>query len=307
MAKRRKRTRINPSLVWVLAGLCSAMIYGLLTWLFSMTIQNTVAKTQEEDTPVLEVIESLPNPETSDFVQGESDVETPKHLQGETEWSYSGSIGPQHWGELDEEFFRCSKGKRQSPIDIDKFQETAKLLPLKFRYTSTELSFIHTGHRLYSRVANGQYIEIDGEKYDLMQLHFHVPGEHKIKGGTYDLELQLVHENSEGKVAIVALLFDEGDSHTFMTKLTNFFPDRPHEQGKTFVIDLTNILPKYRKFYNYTGSMTTPPCEEGVNWFVMARHQQTTSSSVDNVVTILKHNARPIQKLNSRKVYKSLR
>jgi carbonic anhydrase len=229
------------------------------------------------------------------------------HAAAGPAWEYDGSIGASRWGSLSPAFAACGNGRQQSPIDIDEAAPAPKLLPLRFHYQSTDVAFKNDGRSLVASRVSGNYVDIDGERFDLQRLEFHAPSEHKTAGVGYDMELQLVHKSAEGKVAIIGVLFDEGGENKALEKLWAALPERGETYPEPLAINPESLLPQRRLYYHYTGSLTTPPCTEGVRWFVMVGPREVSSRQMDQLKRVLAFNARPVQARNGRALVKSTR
>jgi carbonic anhydrase len=221
-------------------------------------------------------------------------------------WTYSGEHGPEHWGDLSPEFATCAKGKEQSPINITK-PHAAALPPLLFAYHSSPLKIIDNGHSIQINYAPGSILTVDGKTYELAQFHFHHPGEEEINGRHYAMVAHLVHKNSEGKLAVVAVLIKKGSPNRLVNTLwDNLPPEKGKELDKDEVeVHVTDLLPANHRYYTFPGSLTTPPCSEGVTWYVLAKPMSLSKAQIDKFASIYPLNARPIQPLQDRKVEKS--
>lgn len=224
-----------------------------------------------------------------------------------SDWDYNGSSGPAQWASLTDEFKPCKAGKRQSPVDIDAPGPNAKLLPIRFHYKEAELTVSNTGHTIKAEFPVGNYVEIDGERFDLVQLHFHTPSEHKVTGIPYDLEMHLVHRSPEGRLAYLAVLFEEGAHNKALDKLFEAMPPEEGVHPERIAFDPAKTLPTKRTFYRYDGSITTPPCTEGVLWHVLTQPLELSRKQHDQFALLYKFNARPVQPLNGRSLTKSTR
>lgn len=222
-------------------------------------------------------------------------------------WEYKGSAGPDRWADLGSEFKACGSGTKQSPVDIDETVTNPKLLPIRFHYKSDDSIITNTGHTIQAAFPQGNYVEIDGERYDLKQLEVHAPSEHKVSGIPYDLELQLLHRSVEGQVAIVSVLFEEGAESKALRPIWKNMPQEIGDAPEPVEINPGTFIPDRRLFYTYSGSLTSPPCTEGVRWFIMATPDIVSSKQVDQLVATIAFNARPVQALRGRKVAKSTR
>ncbi|MFO0794744.1 MAG: carbonic anhydrase family protein [Candidatus Brocadiaceae bacterium] len=222
-------------------------------------------------------------------------------------WSYEGECGPEHWGELIHEYCNCKVGDIQSPIGIS-VAEKAHLESINFHYYPTPLKILNNGHTIQINYGCGSSISVGNKKYELMQFHFHTPSEHKIHGKSYAMEAHLVHKGAHGELAVIAILIEEGKESAFIKTLWSNFPK---EVGKEHVVSdvricASQLLPKNTSaYYTYTGSLTTPPCSEGVNWFILKEPIEVSKVGVNKFTSLFKHDARPIQPVHGRVVKES--
>jgi carbonic anhydrase len=221
-------------------------------------------------------------------------------------WSYRGAKGPSHWGDLEPDYAACKTGKHQTPIDI-RDAKPADLPPIGFNYTPAAFRIIDNGHSVQIDLDPGNFIEVDGRRYDLVQFHFHHPSEEKISGHAFPMVAHLVHKDSQGKLAVVAVLFKRGQENPFLEALWKNLPaDVGHEhtvEGAT--VDLRQLLPENHGYYTFNGSLTTPPCSEDVTWFVLRTPVELSKSDEERFKAKYAHNARPVQPLNGRVVQMS--
>lgn len=210
-------------------------------------------------------------------------------------WDYEGAGAPEHWSQIKPEYAKCSTGTRQSPIDI-RDGIKVQLDPVQFDYKPSGFNVIDDGHTIQVNVGPGNSIEVMGRRYDLQQFHFHRPSEERINGRQFDMVTHLVHKDMEGRIAIVAVLLDRGSAHPVVQSVWN---NLPLEKGDTVAargaIDLSSLLPQDRSYYTYMGSMTTPPCSEGVLWMVMKTPMPISPEQVGIFSRLYPMNARPIQ------------
>ena len=223
----------------------------------------------------------------------------------EHHWDYGDAHGPSHWGDLKPEFAICKTGRRQSPIDIRNPQK-ANLPPIHFEYKPTPLQIIDNGHTIMVNYAPGSFMDVGGHEYVLKQFHFHSPSEEKIKGETFDMSVHLVHADSEGKVAVVAVLLQRGDDNPLVRELWKNLPGEKEKEQRldNMQIDVSQILPYNQSYYRFSGSLTTPPCSEDVTWFVL-KHPTTVSAEEIERFSQLYRNARPTQPLYDRTILES--
>jgi carbonic anhydrase len=231
----------------------------------------------------------------------------PAASQGEEqhhEWDYGKEHGPGHWGHLKPDFASCGIGKAQSPVDIRNAQ-AGKLDAIQFDYQPTPLRIIDNGHTIQVNYAPGSWITVGDRRFELQQFHFHKPSEEKVNGKRYSMVAHLVHKNAEGQLAVVAVLLSIGPENPLVKTLwSNLPPEKEKENAPGNVtIDAAALLPKnHAAYYTFAGSLTTPPCSEGVTWFVLVHPGHLSKAQVDRFGKIYSHNARPVQPLNGRVV-----
>ncbi len=215
-------------------------------------------------------------------------------------WSYAGVTGPAHWGDLSLDYSTCKTGKEQSPIDIA-HTVAEKLPPIDFHYLPAPLKLIDNGHTVQVNYMPGSYITVEGKQYELVQFHYHHPSEEAVRGKHYDLVIHLVHKDAEGHLAVVAILFKEGASNATLKAVVDHLPsEKEKEITADATVDATGLLPQTRSYYTFSGSLTTPPCTEGVRWFVLKTPSTLSSAELATLAKLYPHNARPLQPLNAR-------
>ena len=222
-------------------------------------------------------------------------------------WGYSGHGGPEHWGELSDDFKMCMIGRNQSPIDIrtDTAFET-DLPSVKYDYHTNTKDVVNNGHTEKVDLEPGSFIVVDGIKFELKQFHFHTPSENHIDGKSFPLEAHFVHADERGNLAVVALMFEYGKENTALEKIWSKIPDK---KGKIHFAmsakDLRRLIPDEKDYYRFNGSLTTPPCSEGVRWLVLKKPVTVSKAQVQKFAHIMHHpNNRPVQPLNARIVVK---
>ena len=221
------------------------------------------------------------------------------HAEGH-HWSYGKHGGPAEWGELDHAFASCQLGKVQSPIDI-RGAKAADLPAIKFDYKPAPLTLIDNGHTIQVNYPPGSTIAVGGTRYELVQFHFHKPSEERINGKGYPMVAHLVHKNAKGQLAVVAVLLQQGAQNALVGMLWSNLPkEKDKEQVVKVTIDAALLLPKDHAYYTFAGSLTTPPCSEGVTWFVLTHPMDISSAQVARFV--YSGNARPVQPLNGRTI-----
>jgi carbonic anhydrase len=219
-------------------------------------------------------------------------------------WSYSGETGPEHWGSEDPAFATCGIGKHQSPIDIGK--TLVKDLPeLKFDYKDVPLKVTDTGHSFQVNAAAGSGgFTVGADHYDFVQVHFHEPSEELVHGTQYSMVAHLVHKNAKGELAVVAVLFRTGKTNEFLKPIFDDFPAKGTAESVVagMTVNAGRLLPEHHGYYTFTGSLTTPPCSEGVRWFVLKAPVEASEAQLKEFRARYSHNNRPAQPLNARVV-----
>nr|WP_294923113.1 carbonic anhydrase family protein [uncultured Flavobacterium sp.] len=223
-------------------------------------------------------------------------------------WNYEGETGPEHWCEIDKN--DCG-GQAQSPIDIFGAKKDGSLKPIDFHYDSqTKVhDVVNNGHTIQFNFEPGDYIMISGEKFELKQFHFHEPAEHTINGVRYPLVAHLVHVNKDGKIAVVEVMGKEDDENNDVYEFLEKYLPVKESQSKEINahLDFSKILPDNKAYYTYTGSLTTPPCTEGVQWFVMKEAIDVSPKMIKDLKDLMpKNNFRSVQPLNGRIIKESM-
>jgi carbonic anhydrase len=217
-------------------------------------------------------------------------------------WSYSGEGGPDNWGSLESDFSQCKLGKEQSPIDI-KDAAIGHFSPLDFNYKTSRGEVVNNGHSVQVNVADGGSLNLEGVPYKLVQFHFHTPSEEKIDGKSFAMVVHMVHRSADGKLAVVAVLLKEGKADAALGPVFEKMPQTVAEHSKVHVsIDPASILPSDHGYFKFNGSLTTPPCSEGVKWMVLKQPVEVSSAQLSAFRALYPMNARPVQPLNGRKV-----
>ena len=220
-------------------------------------------------------------------------------------WDYLGEGGPQAWAQLKNEFAICGNGKRQSPIDI-RDGIKVQLDAVQFDYRATKFRVLDNGHTVQVNVSPGNFIEVTGKRFELQQFHFHRPSEERIDGRLFDMVAHLVHKDSEGRLAVVAVLLDRGNAQPLVQAIWNNLPlEKGDEVVARLPIDLNDLLPTDRSYYTYMGSLTTPPCSEGVLWMVMKTPVTLSAEQIAIFARLYPMNARPVQAASGRLIKES--
>lgn len=220
-------------------------------------------------------------------------------------WAYDGSGGPQAWADLSPQFSTCANGSRQSPIDIQGGIKV-ELDPVRFDYKPGGFRVIDTGQTVQVNVAAGSSIEVLGRHYELVEFHFHRPSEERIDGKQFDMVVHLVHKDLKGRLAVVAVLLERGSAQPLVQSVWNNLPlEKGDELAARVALDPNDLLPAGHGYYTYMGSLTTPPCSEGVLWMVMKEPVQISSEQLGIFARLYPMNARPIQSASGRLIKES--
>lgn len=218
-----------------------------------------------------------------------------------TAWSYE---APAEWGNLSTDFQTCKSGVNQSPIDIRQVVN-GQLPPLTLSYQAKKESIVNNGHTIQINVKDGDALMLDGEAFTLRQFHFHTPSENLIEGKRYPLAAHFVHASKEGHLAVVGVMFEAGAANPALAEILRDLPAKVnHEVELQHALNLSALIPGDKHYYRFSGSLTTPPCTEGVRWLVL---KQPVTASAEQLKTFADHlgehgNSRPVQPLNGRVV-----
>ena len=220
-------------------------------------------------------------------------------------WSYEGGTGPESWATLRPDFARCANGTRQSPIDI-RDGIAVDLEPIRFDYRPSGFSVLDNGTTVQVTLASGNSIEVLGRRYELTQLHFHRPSEERIDGRRFDMSVHLEHRDPQGRLAVVAVPLHRGTANPALQTVWNNLPLEKHDEliART-TIDPAGLLPSDARYYTYMGSMTTPPCTEGVLWMVMRQPVTASMEQIAIFARLYPMNARPVQSASGRLIKQS--
>lgn len=220
-------------------------------------------------------------------------------------WSYEGAGGPDHWAGLRPEYASCGSGERQSPIDI-RDGIRLQLEPLQFTYQASAFKVIDDGHTVRVKVAGGNTLDVMGRRYELKYFQFHRPSEVRVDGKAFDMSAHLVHEDAQGHAAIVAVLLQRGGAHPVVQSVWNNLPLERHvELAAPSPLDPGALLPTDRRYATFMGSMTSPPCQEGVLWMVMKAPVTLSDYQLSVFSRLYPMNARPVQPAHGRLIKES--
>lgn len=224
---------------------------------------------------------------------------------GEVHWAYDGENGPQAWGRLKPDFNLCAIGKRQSPINIEEgYTLAGPAEPIQFAYNPSNGIVVNNGHTIQVDVSGENSITVRGTNFRLVQFHFHTPSEEQVNGKRFAMVAHLVHKSDAGQLAVVAVLLEVTGSNPLIDKVWTYMPldtgDRvamPRE-----LLNMNELLPADQRYYQFMGSLTTPPCSENVLWMVLKQPVKISKVQYRLFSQLYPNNARPVQPVNGRPV-----
>ena len=225
--------------------------------------------------------------------------------QSTAPWGYQGKTGPAFWGKLSPSYQACSSGHEQSPMDIRGARLNKALKPIEFHYIAGPMTLVNDGHTIQVKVDPVSYIVAGGVRYELVGFEFHHPSEHTVKSNLSDMEIDLVHRSADGKLAIVAVRLNEdrGFPNATLATLWEHLPTAPGKSAKiTDMVDAAGLLPADRGYWTYQGSELTPPCSEGVQWFLFEQELSISRDQFRAFANLFKLNTRPLQNPRGRKI-----
>lgn len=217
-------------------------------------------------------------------------------------WGYTGSEGPEHWGCLSAAYQLCSEGVEQSPVNIADWID-GEGPAIRFAYSGRTIAARNNGHTVYLDFPAGNILDVAGRRYELQGIHYHSPAEHQVNGESFAAELHLVHQDGDGNLAVVGLLFRLGAASRWVQALLDAAPDTGSAVELADGVRAADVVPNRLDYYGYDGSLTTPPCTEGVRWIVM---QSIGTVSPEQVARLQEltggPNNRPVQPVGSRAI-----
>jgi carbonic anhydrase len=220
-------------------------------------------------------------------------------------WSYGGPSGPPKWGKLAKEFAACGTGTMQSPIDIaDANVRKGDIPALLFNYKPSPLRIVDNGHTIEVNYAPDSWVTVNGKRYELIAIEFHKPSEEKINGKGQEMAAHLVHKDKDGKIAIIAVLLDQGSENPVIKTLWSNLPTTKGKENivNGVTINALGLLPKNKGYYTFAGSLTAPPCTEDVTWFVLKTPMEVSADQIARFGRLYPMNARPTQPRNDRDI-----
>ena len=233
---------------------------------------------------------------------GGGDAEEESSAHGAAHWEYTGASGQNYWGEISADFNACVDGSAQSPIDVRDTIRT-QLRDIEFHYANTDLELVNNGHTIQVNYDEGSYMLVDGNRFNLLQFHFHWPSEHTVDGKQFLMEAHLVHQDAQGGLGVLGVLMERGDTNSAIDVLWDFMPPSAgavREPGITF--NVNDLLPNDRTTYRYPGSLTTPPCSEGVRWMLLKTPVRVSAEQAQLFEDTVGYNSRYTNPLHGREV-----
>ncbi len=219
-------------------------------------------------------------------------------------WGYTGKNAPKFWGQISPSFEPCRTGVSQSPINLSQFEPSRS--QLEIHYADTSLRLINTGRTIQINYEPGSFILLNGTLFSLLQFHFHHPSEHRVQGQQFDMELHVLHRSDAGDLAVISVLLMAGAVNATLQPIWAALPEvlgieqtpsHALRDGKAEQpINARALLPDDTRFVEYSGSLTTPPCTEGVQWLVMMQPVTLSTEQIQHFATLFPLNARPVQR-----------
>lgn len=231
--------------------------------------------------------------------EGDDDADMGGHEAAH--WGYDGEEGPARWGGLSTEWATCGTGEQQSPIDVpDVAPATGD--DLAFAYASTPVEILNNGHTVQVNYGPGSTLTVGDHDFDLLQFHFHAHSEHTVQGESWPMEMHLVHADADGNLAVVGVLIGEGEENAALAPIFDNLPgaEAPATAIDGATVDASAALPADHTAWRYDGSLTTPPCSEGVSWMVLSTPITASAAQISAFTSIFDHNYRPVQPANGR-------
>jgi len=217
-------------------------------------------------------------------------------------WGYDETTGPANWGRLHPTFHTCLKGQTQSPINIER--ALPQTLPyVRYRYQKAQAKVKYDGRLVRLEVVDGGEVVVARRHFRLKEVLFHSPSEHTVDGRTYPIEAQLVHQGPDRTLFVISVFIDHGGERPVLDWLWTALPGEEQTPGKAVGdVDFETLLPKERRGFRYAGSLTTPPCDEPVNWLVMEQPIFVSPDRIDRFTDRFPPSQRPVQPAQNRPI-----
>ena len=228
--------------------------------------------------------------------------------QSHAHWGYDGKDGPRAWATLSPEYAECGRGSRQSPIDLPiaagPEAPRAPAAEMKVYHHEHSVDVSNNGHTVTVSYDDGDQLALGESVYPLVQYHFHTPSEHTFAGQHFPGELHLVHRAANGQLAVVGVMLESGTHNAAFDAVVGHLPSTAgaSEHVDRVPVDIDALLPASRQAFRYAGSLTTPPCSEGVEWLVLRAPAGIDPQQLQSLAAVLQHNNRDTQALHGRAV-----
>lgn len=224
------------------------------------------------------------------------------HQMESAHWDYQGAVAPYHWGELTKEFSSCGDGRQQSPINLSRKKARTLKQPIIFAYQDLRGEVVNNGHSIMLKFTEAPYVEMDGTRFFLRQLHFHAKSEHSLDGLFYPAELHIVHESKDQQLLVLGFLLEvddeKFDKFGFFKSLPKVGETRPSE-----TVQLKKLVDYNGGHFFYRGSLTTPPCTENVRWVIFDKHIKLSSAQLRSFESLYSNNYRPLMPLREHQLF----
>lgn len=217
-------------------------------------------------------------------------------------WSYKGETGPEQWDELSADYEACGTGTVQSPIDITGAVEDADLPDLELNYNDSAVEILNNGHTIQANFKDGGTLKVGEDTYKLLQVHFHTPSEEAVNGDRADAVAHLVHKSDAGELAVIGVLMNKGAANAAVSKIWEVMPKEEKTVSVDFTLSGKELTGDQSGYYTFPGSLTTPPCSEGVRWFVLTNQPSIGADQIAAFQELFPMNARPLQPVNDREI-----
>ncbi|MGM9950179.1 MAG: carbonic anhydrase [Lysinibacillus sp.] len=272
------------------------LVHPVLAVVFTSALVGCSQQTTENNAPKTPAVTEAKKKEEGQ----EQDLHT-------VQWSYTGDEGPEFWGTLDPSYAVCVDGSEQSPINIElpAVKTSGMIESVDTHYEPSSFSIINNGHTIQANtVSENNKMVLEGAEYRLVQFHFHTPSEHEFNGEQYAMELHLVHQDENGKLAVLGVMIQEGEINNNLQAIWDMLPGEKTEEeiAMDAPLDLGALLPEDQAFFHYNGSLTTPPCTEDVEWVVFEQPIEMSKEQIEAFQQIFPDNHRPVQPINAREV-----
>lgn len=222
-----------------------------------------------------------------------------EHHHDAHHWGYTGEGAPENWGDLSNDFHACKYGKYQSPIDISDIIESHAQKPV-FSYKNKAKEVINNGHTLQVNFKSGSTLHFDNKDFTLLQMHFHTPSEYTFKGKHYPMVAHIVHQSKDGQLLVLAVMFEEGKENDIIKQIWHNAPKKSGESKKLAKVAVSELVGKIESYIRLDGSLTTPPCTEGVIWLISTHNALASKEQIEFFTNTIGKNNRPTQPANGR-------